>query len=111
MVVTLARHGEPASAELPMVPAPPGALHHFELRWRAPEADSRTGTPAPVAYDYAVQARGAWQGEAYVRTAAAGFLVHSPGGGIDPATVRAERRGGDLALLFEARIERPAGLV
>jgi len=107
IVATLARHGEPSSAGLPMAPAPSGALHHFELRWRAPEGDPRTATPAPVGFDYAVQARGTWQGEAYVRTAAAGFLVHSPGGGIDPTTARTERRGGDLVLLFDARIDRP----
>jgi len=107
IVASLARRGGPASAELPLVPAPPGSTHHFELRLRAPDADPRSADPAPAAFDYTVQARGTWQGEPYVRTAAAGFLVHSAGGGVDPATAHAERRGDDLALLFEARVERP----
>ena len=107
IVASLARRGGPASAELPLVAAPPGSTHHFELRLRAPDADPGTADPAPAAFDYTVQARGTWQGEPYVRTAAAGFLVHSPGGGVDPATAHAERRGGDLALLFDARVERP----
>jgi len=106
IAASLARRGAQASVELPMT-APPGSMHHFELRLRAPDADPRTADPAPVAFDYTVQARGTWEGEPFVRRAAAGFLVHSAGGGVDPASARAERRGGDLALLFDARIERP----
>ena len=86
--------------------APPGSAHHFELRLEAPRADARTAGPAPAAFDYAVQARGTYLGEPYVRTAAAGFLVHSPGGGVDPASAHADRRGGDLQLVMDARIER-----
>jgi hypothetical protein len=107
IAASLARRGAPASAELPMVAAPPGSPHHFELRLRAPDADPRSTDAAPAAFDYTVQARGAWQGEAFVRAAAGGFLVHSAGGGVDAGSAHAERRGGDLALFFAARIERP----
>lgn len=107
IVVSLQRRGEPPSQELPMTPAPPGAEHQFELRLRAPEVDARIATPTPTAFDYTVQARGIWQGDPYLRTAAGGFLVHSVGSGVDSETAHAERRGGDLVLLFDARIERP----
>jgi len=107
IVASLARRGEPASQALPMAPAPPGVDHQFELRLRAPDIDPRTAAPSPIAFDYTVQAAGTWQGDSYVRSAAGGFLVHSAGGGVDPDSAHAERRGGDLALFFDARIERP----
>ena len=105
IAASIARHGEEPSVEMPLVPAPPGAPHHFELRLRAPETEA-PASPAPSAFDYVVQARGVHHGDAYARAAAGGFLVHSPGGGIDPASAHVERRGSDLALLFDARVER-----
>lgn len=107
VTASLARHGEQPSMEIPMSAAPPGAAHQFELRLRAPEVDPRTAKDAPAAFDYVVQARGTHHGEPYVRAAAGGFLVHTPGGGIDAASARLERRGSDLALLFDARVDRP----
>ena len=106
ITVSLARRGERPSDELPMRRAMPGSPHHFELRLQAPAADARTAGPAPAAFDYVVQARGRYLSEPYLRAAAAGFLVHSPGAGVDPTSARAERRGGDLQLLMDARIER-----
>lgn len=103
-VVAVARRGQTAVVERPLVAAAAGADHALESRFPAPDVDARD--PEPSAFEYAVRAEGTFHGEPFVRVATGAFFVHAPGGKLDLASARTERQAGDLALLLESRIER-----
>ncbi len=101
VVALIARRGGSPGPAQPLAPEP----NEFVLRFKAPGPE--TPSNAPVIFDYVVQARGQYLGDAFTRTAAGSFLVHSTGGHLDAASARVQRRGGNLVLEISAGIDRP----
>ena len=98
IVASIALHGSPPGAELPLHPVE-APDHQFELRLRAPAE--------PGMFDYVVLARGELEGERFQRAAAGTFQVNAAGARIEAKDARVERRAGDLALTVPAYIDRP----
>jgi hypothetical protein len=89
-----------------MNPAPEGAAHHFEYRYRLDPALVPTSSNVPFEVDYVVVARGEWGGHRYERVVNGSFRVHVPGARWSSNAWQTQREGGDLRVLAQVEISR-----